>query len=497
MKNDLALRLSGIEKSFSGVKVLHDVDFEVRKGEILGLVGENGAGKSTLMNILGGVKPKDAGELFVDSKPYEPVSPLSAVSVGIAFVHQELNLFTNLTVAENMFLENFPKKLRIAINYRKIRKMAQKSIEEYDLGVNPNDKLETLSAGVRQMIEIYKGLIKNANIMIFDEPTTSLSKREKEKLFITLAELKRKGITVIYISHILEDVLELCDRITVLRDGHIIGTKEKAETNHDEIVKMMVGREINQVYPTIEKEIKENIAFEARNMHYKNKVNGVSLKIREGEIVGLYGMMGSGRTELVKAMFGVDKKDKGEVFIKGEKMDKLSPEISISNGIAFITEDRHHEGLLMSKSVNDNLILVKLIDILERFSIVNRAKEKEHTEGIVKNLNIKVMDPNVQIADSLSGGNQQKVVVGKWVIKNPSVFILDEPTRGVDVGAKFEMYTIIANMAKKGSAILMVSSEMEELIGTCDRILVMKKGSLVGEVQKAEFTQEKIAKFAL
>lgn len=497
MKNDLVLKLSGIEKSFSGIKVLHEVDFDVRRGEILGLVGENGAGKSTLMNIIGGVKYKDEGVIYVDGEPYEPTSPLSAESVGIAFVHQELNLFTNLTVAENMFLERFPKKLKFIIDYKKIRKMAQENIDKYDLSVKPIDKLGSLSAGVRQMIEINKGLIKNAHIMIFDEPTTSLSHREKRKLFNTLSELKNKGITIIYISHILEDVLELCDRITVLRDGYIIDTKDKADTNHNEIVKMMVGREINQVYPTIEKEVKSNIGFEACNIQYKNKVNDVSLQIHEGEIVGLFGMMGAGRTELVKAIFGVEDKDKGEVFINGKKIGKPSPEECISNGMAFITEDRHHEGLLMPKPIRDNLILVKLKDILKRFSIVNRKAEKENTESIIKDLNIKVMNPTAQTASSLSGGNQQKVVVGKWVIKNPSVFILDEPTRGVDVGAKFEMYTIIANMAKNGSSILMISSEMEELIGTCDRILVMKKGSIVGEVLKSEFEQETIAKLAL
>lgn len=497
MKNELALKLTGIDKSFSGVKVLHNVDIELRKGEILGLVGENGAGKSTMMNIIGGVINKDAGVMYVNGDEYKPTSPLSATEAGIAFIHQELNLFTNLTVAENMFIEMFPKKYGTAIDYKRINQMAEQCIKDYELPVKATDKIETLSAGVRQMIEISKGLMKNARIMIFDEPTTSLSHREKEKLFSTLTDLKNKGITIIYISHILEDVFSLCNRITILRDGHIIDSKETGDTNKNEIIKMMVGREINQVYPEIEKEIKDKIVFEAINIKYKNKVQGVSLKIKEGEIVGLYGLMGAGRTELVKAIFGVESLDDGEVIINDKKINKLTPEECIKNHIALVTEDRHHEGLLMSKPVKDNLILVKLTDILKRFSIVNRSMEKQHTADIIKNLKIKVANPTLQSANSLSGGNQQKVVFGKWVIKNPRLFILDEPTRGVDVGAKFEIYTIILNMAKTGSSVLFVSSEMEELMGTCDRILVMKNGAIVGELNKSEFNQEIIASMAL
>ena len=496
MKKELALEMKGIAKSFTGVKVLHEVDLQVEKGEIHGLVGENGAGKSTMMNIIGGIIDWDAGTMKVDGQLYHPKSPLSAADAGIAFIHQELNLFTNLTVAENMFIEIFPKKLKAAIDYKKIMKLAQDCIDEYDLPVKPTDKVEILPAGVRQMVEISKGLMKNAKIMIFDEPTTSLSHREKAKLFATLNDLKNKGITIIYISHILEDVFHLCDRITVLRDGHIIGTNKTKQITNNEIIKMMVGREINQVYPKIEKEIKDNVVLDVRNIQYKNRVNDVSLSINEGEIVGIYGLMGAGRTELVKAVFGAEPMDKGEVYVEGKKIETVSPQECIKNHIALVTEDRHHEGLLMKKTVKDNLILVKLVDILKKFSVVDRAKESEFSNEVVKSLRIKVTDPAQQNANGLSGGNQQKVVFGKWVIKNPRVFILDEPTRGVDVGAKFEIYTIIANMAKNGSSILLVSSEMEELMGTCDRILVMREGSIVGELQKSDFDQETIAKLA-
>lgn len=497
MKKEFALELSGIKKSYSGVEVLHGVDLQVKQGEIYGLVGENGAGKSTMMNIIGGVIKKDAGSMKVNGEEYKPKSPLSAAEAGIAFVHQELNLFTNLTVAENMFIEIFPKKMKTAIDYKKIRNLAQECIDEYELPVKPNDKVGTLSAGVKQMVEISKGLMKNAKIMIFDEPTTSLSSREKKKLFKTLVDLREKGITIIYISHILEDVFKLCDRITVLRDGDIIGTSKTDDIKTNDIIRMMVGREISQIYPKTDKIIKGNTMFDVCNIHYKNKVNNVSFKINEGEIVGLYGLMGAGRTELVKAIFGVEPMDQGEVFVSGSKIENVCPQECIKNHIALVTEDRHHEGLLMSKPVKDNLVLVKLVDLLKRFGVVSRSEENRFTEEIIKSLRIKVTDPKWHCANGLSGGNQQKVVFGKWAIKEPKVFILDEPTRGVDVGAKFEIYTIITNMAKNGSSVLMVSSEMEELMGTCDRILVMRNGSIVGELSKSEFDQEAIARLAL
>ena len=495
--SEFALKLTNIQKSFSGVRVLHGINLEIHEGEILGLVGENGAGKSTMMNIIGGVKPKDTGTIEVFGRCYEPTTPADAIKAGIAFVHQELNLFSNLTVAENMFIESFPVDFGGKISYKKIREYTQQYIEEYELPVTPDTKIGTLPTGVCQMIEISKGLMKNPQIMIFDEPTTSLSAREKEKLFVTINDLKKKGITVIYISHILEDVFELCDRISVLRDGNIIGTEDKKNLTKNKMINMMVGREMNQVYPTIEKTVESKVVFEAKSVCFGNKVNDVSVKLCHGEIVGLYGLMGSGRTELVKTLFGVEKMDSGEVLINGEKINGISPEKCIKNHIAYVTEDRHHEGLLLTKPVAENLILVTLPKILRKLGIVNRQKRKDLNTKIIKELNIKVMDEENQNVVNLSGGNQQKVVFGKWVMNEPSIFILDEPTRGVDVGAKFEIYTIIADMAKKGSTILVISSEMEELIGICDRIMVMRNGSISGSVFKDEFDQESILKLAL
>lgn len=494
---DTALQLNGVKKSFTGVEVLHGLDFNVWKGEILGLVGENGAGKSTLMNIIGGIFPMDSGSMKLFGEPYKPHNPLTAMQKGIAFIHQELNLFSNLSVAENMFIDEFPKNSFGFINKKKMRIITHDCINRFSLPVQPDTRVGTLSTGICQMVEISKGLMKNAQIMIFDEPTTSLSKREKEDLFKTINELRHKGISIVYISHILEDVVELCDRITVLRDGQIIGTKEARAFSEKELIRMMVGREMTQVFPVIEKEVKENILLEARNMKWKNKVKDVSLALKEGEIVGMYGLMGAGRTELVKLLFGVEKPDEGEIFINSIKFDHLDPKNCIAEDVAFITEDRHHEGLLMTKSVDDNLSLVKMAKLTNKIGVVNEREKDRNNQKSIKDLKIKVTEYKTQLANSLSGGNQQKAVFGKWVMNHPRIFLLDEPTRGVDVGAKFEIYSIIANLAKSGSTVLFISSEIEELIGTCDRILVMHDGKITGDIPKTDYNQEKILELAL
>jgi ribose transport system ATP-binding protein len=428
---------------------------------------------------------------------YEPTTPADAIEAGVAFVHQELNLFSNLTVAENMFIESFPEVFPGKINYKKIKEYTLKCIQDYGLPVTPDTKIEILPTGVRQMIEISKGLMKNPKIMIFDEPTTSLSSREKLKLFSTINELKNKGITVIYISHILEDVFELCDRIAVLRDGNLIGTDDKKMLTQSQVIRMMVGREMNQIYPTIEKTIEDRIVFEARSVCYSDKVKDVSIQLRHGEIVGLYGLMGAGRTELVKVIFGVEKMDSGRIYVNGKMIKNVTPQKCIEQHMAFVTEDRHHEGLMLTKPVAENLILVTLPKILEKLGVVNIRRQRELNNRIIEELNIKVINNEQQNAGNLSGGNQQKVVFGKWVMNEPNIFILDEPTRGVDVGAKFEIYAIIAEMAKKGSTILIISSEMEELMGICDKIMVMRDGSISGIVNKSEYHQETIVKLAL
>ncbi len=491
------LRMQDIEKSFAGVKVLSSISLELGRGEILGIVGENGAGKSTLMNVLGGVLRMDGGTMTLDGLPYAPGSPKAAADAGVAFIHQELNLFSNLTVAENMFLDQFPTGILGRIRFRQIRKAAAEYLAKYEVPARADTKIETLPMGARQMVEIAKALMNAARIIIFDEPTTSLSQREKEKLFRTILDLKAQGISIIYISHILEDVLRLCDRVTVIRDGQVIGTLQRESARQPELVRMMVGREIAAAYPAFERTPGQEVLLEARDLRRAPMVKGVSLSLRSGEIVGLYGLMGAGRTEFVRVLFGVDRMDSGELFVQGERIQRPTPEVCIRKGMAFVTEDRRLEGLLMPKPVRDNLVLVKLRGILKRLGVIDRAQEGSLTRSIISDLRVKVAEASRQPVASLSGGNQQKVVIGKWMLNGPRIFIMDEPTRGVDVGAKFEIYSIMCEMAAKGSAILMVSSEMEELMGICDRILVMKGGSLAGEVPRASFRQETIGGLAL
>ena len=494
---NVILRTRDVTKSFTGVQVLHGLNIDLRRGEVLGLVGENGAGKSTLMNIVGGILPMDSGSMELAGEPYSPRSPLSAAEKGIAFVHQELNLFANLSVGENLFIDGFPKTRFGAIDRGKLRRLTRECIDRFALPVTPDTNVGSLSAGLRQMVEISKGLMKHARIMIFDEPTTSLSKREKDDLFKTILGLRKEGISLIYISHILEDVFMICDRITVLRDGRIVDSRNAADFTRNELIRSMVGREMTQVFPSVERSVSDTVLLEAKDIRWAGKLDGVSLSLRAGEVVGMYGLMGAGRTELAKVLFGVEQRDAGEITMGATPLPRIGPDVCIAAKAAFVTEDRHQEGLLMTKSVDDNLSLVKMPDLLNRLGMVNAREQERYNRRAMRDLQIKVADPRNQLANSLSGGNQQKVVFGKWVVNDPKIFILDEPTRGVDVGAKFEIYFIILNLAKTGSAVLFISSEIEELIGTCDRILVMSSGRITGDIPKAEFDQERILELAL
>jgi len=498
MRENYILKVENICKSFSGVQVLKNVNFNLVKGEILGLVGENGAGKSTLMNIISGILSKDSGSIYLEGKDFNPSDPMMAKDRGIGFIQQELNLFSNLTVAENMFIDNFPKKGKIVkqINFNKIHKDTQKYINTLGMSFASNTTIENLSMGQRQMVEVGKALFRNAKIIIFDEPTTSLSTKEKDKLFKIIKELKMNGTTIIYISHLLEEIYYLCDRIVVLRDGEVKGKNLTKELTKGKVIKMMVGRELHKLFPYVDKSIGD-VLFEAKGI-LNDKVKDINLFMREGEIVGLFGIMGAGRTELAKALFGIDEIESGEIYFQGREINPITPINCIKNGMAYITENRRYEGLFMTKSIKDNLVSVYLDRLVDnKLKIINKKREEKIVEKIINNLNIITYNENVQYAQSLSGGNQQKVVLGKWLILEPKVFILDEPTRGVDVGAKYEIYNIINNMAKNKAIILFISSEMEELMGTCDRILVMRQGELVNEFGKKDYVQEAILRAAI
>lgn len=497
MDKKKTLELERISKSFYGIQVLHSIDMDVLEGEVLGIVGENGAGKSTMMNLIGGILKPDGGSMRLLGDPYMPSGPKAAQKSGIAFVHQELNLFTNLSVAENIFIEDYPTTKLGTIHRKKIREETRRLMEEWDMDIDPEVIVDKLPMGSRQMIEIVKGIRKNVKILVLDEPTTSLSVKEKEQLFLIIQRLKKQGVSILFISHILEDVMSLCDRIAVLRDGCIISVKAASDETKEDMIRQMVGRELKQIFPTITKQVKENVVYELKEISSGNKVKRVSLKLCEGEIVGIYGLMGAGRTELCRAAFGLDSCDGGEVIIHGTRLTKLSPIANIEQGVAFVTEDRHEEGLLMSKSVFENLSLAHISEISKKAGIIDERQEEEDAFKAIEDLQIKVTDSRHQTAGSLSGGNQQKVVFGKWLLRKPEIFLLDEPTKGVDVGAKFEIYTIIGNMAAEGGSILVISSEMEELMGICDRILVMRDGEITGEVNKNEFSQDALGQLAL
>jgi ribose transport system ATP-binding protein len=491
------LVLRQLNKSFSGVQVLKNITLTLRrKGSILGLVGENGAGKSTMMNILGGVLERDSGEMLLDGVPFTPRSATDADQAGIALIHQELNLFLNMSLAENLYLNGAPGTTLGLLSYRVMNREARKALQRVGIDLPPSTLMDSLSMGLRQMVEIAKALSRNARIVVFDEPTTSLSNTEKKHLFDIIKELSRNGISMIYISHTLDDVLALCDEVAVIRDGSIVGQSPIAEMNKGKMISMMVGRKLDQLFPYAEKKPGE-VALRVHNLSQWRTLRTISFSVRSGEIVGLFGLMGAGRSELARAIYGVDPIESGELYLREQLVRSPSPEWWIENGMAYITENRREEGLLMPKSVKENLVLASLRSMRKRSGAVDTQREEKDSLFAIERLSIKTYDKSRQLARMLSGGNQQKVVIGKWLLTKPRVFIVDEPTRGVDIGAKFEIYTHLNSLALEGSAILFISSEMEELIGVCDRILVMCSGEITGELARDDFNQEKLLTLAI
>jgi len=492
------LELRNITKSFFGIKALNDVNFELKKGCVLGLIGQNGAGKSTLMNIIGGVIQPDAGSMKLYDKPYCPEGPIDAIKNGIAFIHQELNLFTNLSIAENIFINEFPKLSFLPlIDKRLIRKKTKQLLESVNLDVSPDTIVERLSPGERQLVEIAKALSTNANIIIFDEPTTSLTSRETEKLFGLIKKLRAEGHSIIYISHILEDIKELADDIVILRDGEVVCKGCNANLTINNMISFMVGRDMDQMYPEKKSNPRQDVVLELENVSQKGIVANISLKLRKGEILGIFGLMGSGRTELARIIFGLDEFEEGTIRVNGKTIDKMKPEEAIKNKIAFVTENRREEGLLMSSTIADNISLVSLDKFSKYiFKFIDSKYMHECIKQIGDALKIKCHSYLASQAKSLSGGNQQKVVIGKWLMLEPQIFIVDEPTRGIDVGAKYEVYSILNELAFQGSSILVISSEVEELIGICDRILVMSRGEITGEFARHQFDKEQIIRAA-
>jgi ribose transport system ATP-binding protein len=496
--SDSILTFENTDKSFFGVRVLKDINLSLPRGKVMGLVGENGAGKSTLMNLVGGVVPPDSGQMMLDGQPYAPKTPGDANDAGVAFIHQELNLFTNLSIAENIFINGFPRLSWLPmLNRNAMRGKTRQYLDAVDLQVSPDTLVEKLSPGERQLAEIAKALSFNAKLIIFDEPTTSLTARETDRLFTLIDRLRSDGASIVYISHILGDVMRLADEIAVLRDGELVGQGRKDEFTISRMISLMVGRDIKQLYPERTATPTAVPAMEVHGVSQTGIVEQIDFTLYKGETLGIFGLMGSGRTELARILFGMDSYERGEIKVNGKPHDKLSPRHSIDLGMAFVTENRREEGLLMDISIGNNIGLVALPHYAgSSFAPLREGKLNEQITGVVDSLKIKATDVRQQAVKTLSGGNQQKAVIGKWLLNAPEVLIVDEPTRGVDVGAKFEIYTIVAELAAEGTGVLFISSELDELMGVCDRILVMSNGEVQAVFGREEFDKERILRAA-
>lgn len=490
------LEMENISKSFPGVKALDGVNLRSYKGEVLALLGENGAGKSTLMKVLSGVYKKDSGDILIDGKAIEVKGIKHAEELGIAIIHQELSILTNMTVSENLFLgnEKFDKVTR-RVNKKHLREESLKYLKQIGCNIDPDTLVRNITVGEMQMVEIAKALTHNSKIIIMDEPTTALTDVETRSLFKVINNLKEKGIAVIYISHRMEEIFEICDRVIVLRDGKYVGESLVKDVNNDDLVTMMVGRKIEEQFPYKDEE-KGNILLEVKNIIYKNKVVNASIKVRAGEILGISGLMGSGRTELAKTIFGEYKKESGEVYLKGEKVEINSPKEAIEKGICYLSEDRKKEGLVLGMSVRENMTLSNLQKYEKGMKRINKKMESEEVDSYIDKLSIKTPGGEQKIKN-LSGGNQQKVILAKWLMLNPEVLIIDEPTRGIDVGAKKEIYEILNQLKKTNRAVIMISSDMAEVLGVSDRIIVMHEGKVTGELSREEASQEAIMKHAV
>lgn len=485
------LEMKNIKKVFPGVVALDGVNISVDEGEVLALLGENGAGKSTLMKVLSGVHKPEEGQIFIDGKEVNINGVNDATDLGISIIYQELSLFPNLSVAANIYALAEPTKMGL-IDDKEIERKAKELLDRIDVDINPKTLVKDLSISSQQMVEIAKSLVKEPKIIIMDEPTSALSDKEVKNLFRIINKLRDEGKAIIYISHRMEEIFEITDKIAVLRDGKYIGTISTKEATTDELIKMMVGREMDQIYPEKDfKFLKDEKLLELKGYTKKGFYEDIDLFIRPGEILGLYGLMGSGRTEIAQGIFGVLKKEKGEMFIDGKKVNISKPFDAIDNGIAFITENRRDEGLVISGSVKENVSMANIDNILSNFRFLDLNKEKDITKKYVESMNIKTPSIN-QIVNKLSGGNQQKIVISKWFEIDPKIIIMDEPTRGIDVGAKFEIYKLMNELAAKGAGIILISSELPEILNISDRLLVVNNQKVIKELDPKKTSQEEI-----
>ena len=494
-KRENVLEMQGISKYFPGVKALEDVDFTVRKGEIHALIGENGAGKSTLMKVLLGMYHPDEGNIVFKGENVRINSPHDALSKGISMIHQELSLVPERTVAENILIGREPKSVMPGfMSWKKLFADAQALLKQLNLDFYATDFVKDLSVAGQQMIEIARAVSYNAELIIMDEPTSALTDKEVDILFHIMGMLKSQGISIIFISHKLDEIFRIADRTTVLRDGTLIGVKDNEKFDKPALISMMVGRELNNIFPKEEVDLGEEV-LRVENFRIDGVFEDISFDLKKGEILGFAGLMGSGRTEIMRALFGVDHLDEGEIYIKGSKVEIRHPKDAIGFGIGMVTEDRKEEGLALFRSVKENIAMATMGDYC-KYGFIQAGKEVQTGNEYKKMLAIKTPHLNVN-TNSLSGGNQQKVVIAKWLKTNPDILILDEPTRGIDVGAKSEIHKLMTSFVKQGMSIIMISSEMPEVLGMSDRIAVMHEGRIRAVLNRDEATQESIMKHAV
>lgn len=494
--SDVILSMEGITKTFPGVLALNHCQFELCAGEVHALVGENGAGKSTLMKVLAGIYKKDEGHIFLNGREVEINSPHSAQLLGISMIHQELNLMPHLTVAQNIFIGREPRqKVRLFLDEKAINEQAQDLFQSLHLKLDPRTKVSDLTVAKQQMVEIAKAISFNSKILIMDEPTAALTDTEIDELFRIIRQFRDKGVGVVHISHRLEELKKISDRVTVMRDGRYINTVKTQEASIDQIISMMVGRTIYETSPEIPENASQEIILEVRHLNRGNTIKDVNFTLKKGEILGFAGLVGAGRTEVGRAIFGADGRDSGEIIIKGQVVQIHSPRDAVRHGISYLSEDRKRYGLPLGMDVEQNVILASFEKFLKSLVWVDIKETKKTALGMVERLAIKT--PSIQQkVKFLSGGNQQKVVVGKWLTADTSILIFDEPTRGIDVGAKSEIYKLLNDLASQGKSIIMISSELPEILRMSHRIIVMCEGRITGELSAADATQESIMKFA-
>lgn len=492
--SNIILKLNNIAKEFPGVKALDNVNFELCHGEVHALLGENGAGKSTMIKILTGAHSKTSGKFIFQDKEIENISPDVSKKIGINAIYQELTVFDELTVAQNIFMG---KEIngKVLTNDKKMNEEAKKIFDNMGIDVNPNSLVKELSIAQKQMVEIARVLSSETKVLIMDEPTSSISKKETEILFRLIKDLKDSGVSIIYISHRMEELFEICDRITIMRDGKTVSTlNTKDVSSEEELVNLMIDRKLDQFFPKRKVEIKEEI-MRVENLTKNNVFNDVSFNIRKGEILGIGGLVGSKRSEIVEAIFGLRTYDSGKIYLNNEEVKFKTPSDAIENGLGLITEDRKGTGLFLQMSVKENTTMAGLKKISKFKSIIDRKKEKEILEKYIEALRIKTPHMN-QVIQSLSGGNQQKAIIARWLLLQPDILIMDEPTRGIDVNAKAEIYNLMGDLVESGVSIIMISSEIPELISMSDRIMVMREGHISGFLEGEEMVENNVLKLA-